>query len=373
MADQDDGANGGEGAKYHYQRIEAMIRDKISRKEILPGDRVESEYQLADRLGVHRFTVNKAVTNLVREGLLYRVKGKGTFVSEKLQHEVAGSQCIGIIFPSTVETLFSSWFSSQLLAGIRSATSLDVLIFGHELHSGGRGPSVDEISWDGVDGVVLLEVFSREYLSEVAGMDVPLVVVDYEVDDLGIDCVVLDNYEGGVMATRHLIEQGHRRIGMIGEPVDNPVPDPAWQFRRRGYDAALKDAGIELDERYFAGLRYRFASDRSKEVAALLEMDERPTAIFCADEELAFTTMRMADERGISVPGDLSIVAFGGSEACELSTPQLTTIRASFHHMGRVAVERLLDIKAGKGGDKRTVLPVELVVRSSTTPPAGGE
>ena len=365
---------GGSGPRYQYQRIEKMIRDRIERKEFLPGDRVDSEYQLADRLGVHRFTVNKAVGNLVREGLLYRVKGKGTFVSEKMQYETSGGKCVGVLFTNTMETLFTSWFYSQVLAGVRSGTSKDVLLFGASEHSKGGGPKLDDVSWDKVDGVILLEIFSREYLRAVAGRGVPFVIVDYEDQEMASDCIVMDNFDAGYVATRHLVELGHTRIAHVGEPEAGHLPpDPAWQDRRRGYEAALSEAGIAPEEKYFVPLPYRYASEKNEELNALLDLPDRPTAVYCVDDGLALLTIRLAEKRGIGVPGDLSVAGFGGSEASELSTPQLTTVRAAYHQMGRLAVERLAElIETGAEPGKRIVLPVELIVRGSTAGPPDG-
>jgi len=359
--------SGGSGAPYEYQRIENMLRDRIARKELLPGDRIESEYELAERLGVHRFTVNKAVSTLVREGLLYRVKGRGTFVTEKLLHEKAGSGCIGVLFTSTMETLFASWFNSQVLSGVRSATAKDVLLFGGGPHSKGRGPEFDKVAWDKVEGVVLLEIFSREYLRDVIARGVPLVVVDYEDPELDVDCVVLDNLDAGRIMTRHLVELGHRRIAHIGEGAGVELPDPAWQDRRRGWEEVLREAGLERRDEYFVPLKYRWASDRNEEIAALFRLDEPPTAVTCADDELAFTTMRIAAKMGLEIPGDFSIVGFGGSDASELTTPTLTTVRASYHQMGRVAMD-LLQKRIDSPGSRRSSprIPVELIVRDST-------
>jgi len=374
MAEDDQAQGGGVGEpRYQYQRIEKMIRDRVARKELLPGDQVESEYELAEKLGVHRFTVNKAVGNLVREGLLFRVKGKGTYVSEKMQLETAGEKSIGVLYTSSSEDLFTSHFNQEVIGGIRAGTGRDVLIFSSKEHSGGRGPDLNTVSWDKVDGMILFEVFAIEYLREVIDRGVPFVFVDNEHPDIEADCVVMDNYDAGYQTTKHLIDLGHRRIALANEPADVTLPDPAWQERGRGYEAALAEAGIEIEERYFAALPYRYASEKNEDIHAFFALDEPPTAVYCAGGDgIAITTIRIAEKYGLSVPADLSVAGFGGSQASEISTPQLTTVRASYHQMGRLAVERLIErIEKGAEPGKRIVLPVELVVRGSTgAPPA---
>lgn len=257
-------------------------------------------------------------------------------------------------------------FSAELLKGAASA----IRARGYELIVySGSGHGKDRSGWE------------RRYISRLGGtltdgiILVTPTVVDVEVDDtaplVAIDphtgpsslpSVHGDNLAGAMTATGHLLGLGHRRIGFL---AGRPDLESARQ-REQGYRDALAAAGIVVDDDLIRVGDYELES--SEEPARqLLTLDDRPTAVFAANDLSAIQTMRVARSLGLDVPGDVSVVGFDNIPESALVEPPLTTIDQSIQEMGRQAVELLIDLIEGTTDRPQQItLPTRLVVRQST-------
>ena len=196
---------------------------------------------------------------------------------------------------------------------------------------------------------------------------IPFVVFDPSgnpaLDDLSVQA---DNWMGGVIAIRHLLELGHKRIGIITGPQNAE----SAQARYSGYATALRRAGIQLDPELVAYGDYM--PERGYECACqLLDLPaaKRPTAIFACNDVTALNVYRAARQRGLSLPADLSVVGFDNVYPAQYLYPALTTISQPFDMIARKAVDMILDARAGSVADHYLILPTRLVVRESTTAP----
>jgi LacI family xylobiose transport system transcriptional regulator len=233
-------------------------------------------------------------------------------------------------------------------------------------------PDFDLRRWIGMvrkrqtDGIVL--VLSRANQEEITAVEellrVPLVLLDpVGQRDPRLSTVGATNWSGGVMATTHLLELGHERIGFIGGPLDTQCTLDRYE----GYLAAHRTFGVEPR----AGLAlfgdFLLSGGRTRG-AALLDLDERPTAIFAGSDLQAAGVYQAAAERGIRIPEDLSIVGFDDAPLCETMAPPLTTVRQPLDEMANEAVrlitEELTHPRGATG--TRIELATTLVVRGST-------
>jgi LacI family transcriptional regulator len=189
-----------------------------------------------------------------------------------------------------------------------------------------------------------------------------VVLVDEDVPGTRVPKVLVDNVEGGYLATRHLIDAGHRRIAHVTGPRD------LFTVRERleGYRRALAGAGISLDPTllHFGAYDRRFGHAAA---AALIAQQEAPTAVFAASDYIVAGILDALRERGLSVPSDLSIVGFDDMEFASLLMPPITTLRQSAGELGRTAVTLLVDMLNGRPPAPTLVhrLPVRLVERAS--------
>jgi DNA-binding LacI/PurR family transcriptional regulator len=200
---------------------------------------------------------------------------------------------------------------------------------------------------------------------------VPCVLIDAEHSSF--PSIAVDDVAGGEMATRHLVELGHRRVALIGDPP------PEFRFewsrdRTHGYERALASARIEVRSEYVReGTRLPHVA---RAVAAeLLSLPERPTAIFAASDTQAIGVLEAARALGIDVPRELSVVGFDDVEVA--AYVGLTTVRQPLLESGRRGANLLLDALTQRRQVRplRELLPLELVVRGTTGPapsPAAG-
>lgn len=225
-----------------------------------------------------------------------------------------------------------------------------------------------------LEAVLLVGVAPADMVTATRDAGLPVVLVDHRLPSLRVDAVVSDYLHAGLLATEHLIDAGHRCIAFIGGPlvagshVRNTIPtieDRAIGYRTACAYAELP-AGPELAES--CDLTPQGGYDA---VHRLLERGTEFSAIFCAGDRLASGVLRALHERGLDVPGDVSVVSVGDEYGSEQTMPPLSTVRVPKEVMGAMAVRRLLEIS----GDRRTnpvtiMAPVELVPRASVAPPS---
>lgn len=210
-----------------------------------------------------------------------------------------------------------------------------------------------------VDGLVLIggDVAARELATLCA--DLPTVVVARQLAHERLHCIHADNVAGGDLATRHLIEHGHRQIAMI-RGIDHH-PDAIDRFT--GYRKALAAAGIELDPELVCEGDFSAASG-VRAVDALIASDRRFSAVFAANDMTAFGARLALHRHGRRVPQDVSLVGFDDQAEAAFVTPPLTTVRQPAIEMGEQASRGLLALIAGEPFEPRP-LEVELQVRES--------
>jgi LacI family transcriptional regulator len=226
---------------------------------------------------------------------------------------------------------------------------------------------LDRLMHGTTDGAVLmLPEESNAELRALQETGYPFVVVDPRVQlDQGIPAVSASNASGARAGVEHLLSLGHRRIGAILGPPD-------WMAtteRLNGYRSALATAGVLPAPDLVVESDFSIESGEAA-AASLLDLPERPTAIFGFNDNVAIGALRAAQARGLTVPDDLSLVGFDDSEQSGLVTPALTTVRQPLAEMGRMAVSLLLRLLDRQRVEAMNIeLATRLVVRESTAAP----
>jgi LacI family transcriptional regulator len=257
-------------------------------------------------------------------------------------------------------------FSTELLKGAGDAirgSGFELVVYS----AGGR--AVDHEGWE------------RRYLSRLSGtlvdgtvlvtptvVDVhygaPVVAVDPHTGPSHLPTIDSDNLHGARLATEHLLSLGHRRIAMIAGRRDLQ----SAQLREQGYRQALEVAGVPVDDDLIQVGSYDPAFSL-KPARQLLTRDDRPTAVFAANDLSALATLETADELGLRVPEDLSVVGFDNIPESALAKPPLTTVEQPIRQMGYRAIETLIALIRGEDPESMHVtLATSLVVRQSTGP-----
>lgn len=259
-------------------------------------------------------------------------------------------------------------FSAEVLKGVASAlhgTRFDLLASTGSSHQdlpGWERDSLLRLRDARVEGAILVTP-----ASVIGDPGLPLVVVDPLTAQTELHSVGSDDFGGAVLAVRHLIESGHRRIGFVAGR-----PDLESSHRREaGYRRALAEAGLAYDPGLVRVGCYRH---ETSVVAAteLLGRADPPTAVFAANDVSAIAVIEVARGLGIAVPEALSVVGFDDVPEASRLVPALSTVRQPMHKVGRAAVRMLLALIDGRPVPERQLqLRTRLVLRGSTAAPGG--
>lgn len=216
----------------------------------------------------------------------------------------------------------------------------------------------------GVDGVMLMGIrLDDPYLNEIIASDIACILIDIPLKGPNVGFVTSDNVGGAYAATRHLLENGHRKIGFINGHHQAHVSIQ----RLEGYTQALKEYGIAVASDLLAD--GSFSENGGKEAAYQL-LSRRPdaTAVFCASDLMALGAIQAIRGLGMQIPGDISIVGFDNINLTEYCTPTLTTIHQNKYELGYQAAQMLIDLLEGRKVMPQLTLPTQLVRRESVRP-----
>ena len=356
------------------EQLSDVLRTEIEEGRFGPGHRIDPERRLAQRWGVARLTVTKALDALVKEGLLERRPGRGTFVKPGVEEKeapprgVATIRRLGLCFLDLYEAThpyFAKLTKSlaQHCAEEGQEFSLFTIQPG-DLYYRRSNPLSQGLRTGIVDGLLVAGRMRIEDILALKRSGIPFVWINHEISGEDIPAVLVDYAWGAFRAVRHLIGIGHKRIGLILGTRHNR----ATSGSRTGYELAFEAAGLDVREALVT--RGRFDSETGYRGAlSLLRGDDPPTAIFAVDDIIATGVLRAAHELGRSVPGDLSVVGYGNFfESCDTQVG-LTTLDTHLDQVARAAAKLLGQVAERKRGD--VVIKPDLVVRESTAPPGG--
>jgi DNA-binding LacI/PurR family transcriptional regulator len=228
---------------------------------------------------------------------------------------------------------------------------------------------VNHISTRGTRGVILLlSQLTASQRRELRSRRLPFVVID-PASDPGPDVssVGTTNWSGGLVATRHLIELGHRRIAIVA----GQSALLSSRARLDGFRAALETAGLQVHEELVRWGDFRVPGGY-EQGKALLALADPPTAVFASNDQQAYGVIEAAREAGLRVPQQLSVVGFDDLPISRWFSPPLTTVRQPLDEMAALAVRVLLDAEDGNSPVTRYELATDLIVRESTAPPQAG-
>lgn len=300
-----------------------------------------------------RYGVAKETVELV-QGVIEEMGYAGNLSASSLRMQQ--TNVLGILVASFEP------FSAELLKGAAAAAEGS----GYELlaHSGGDTHGWERRSLARLGGTLIAGAVLVTPTVLDARTVVPVVAIDPHYGPNRLPTIDADSFTGAEQATDHLISLGHRRIAFLGGRSEL---DSA-HLREAGYRNAMAEAGIPVDQALVRETRY--VPDRAAEITReLLLMEDRPTAIFAANDITAMRAMEVAQEFGLSVPQDLSIVGFDDVPEASLVSPSLTTVRQPMQSMGAAAMTMLLDLINGVEREPHVRMSTELVVRGTTTEP----
>jgi LacI family transcriptional regulator len=316
--------------------------------------------------GVSAATVSRAISQpgLLSQETLARVRA----AAERLGYQpdaaaralASGkSMTIGAVMPTLDNAIFSK--ALQMMQATLAAEGYQLLVASHDYSMAAEAVAVRALLSRGVDGLILVGAQrAAETSAMLAGTDIPLVFT--WCAPAGSAAVIVDNALAGALVARHLLDLGHRRIGVITGSVKF---NDRQRARLAGVRAALEAAKLPLPPSLICEEATTFAGGRMG-CAKLLELRHPPTAIIGGIDLIAIGCTVEAQARGLSVPEELSVAGIDDLDMSAHVSPSLTTVHIPTAAIGARAAEKLVAMLRGHCGDAATCLPVDLVIRRST-------
>ncbi|MFE5322952.1 GntR family transcriptional regulator [Paenibacillus sp. NPDC056579] len=352
-----------------YMILKQEILTWLHSGRLKPDDQMPTENEIADQFQMSRQTVRQTFGVLEQEGWIYRIQGKGTFVSSPQSGpKLQDVQTIGVI-----TTYISDYIFPHIVRGAESALrsrGYRMLLSSTDNDKVKEKESLHMMMSQPLSGLIIEPTKSAEgnpnldYFLSLCYKDIPYLMINESYPELSCPYIKVDDEAGGYKAAEHLIKLGHRRIAGFFK-----IDDLQGVNRLKGFMRAHQEHKVPLVPETV--IRYTTEEKAIKPFetayAMLKQEDTRPTAMVCYNDELAVHLLEAVRQAGLSVPGDLSIVGFDDSTLAVATEVKLTTLTHPKMEMGAMAAQLLMDlIEQKKGTASHHVYDPELVIREST-------
>jgi len=324
-------------------------------------------FDVANEARVSYATVSRVINNKdhvsaeKRERVLRAMAKLGYVVNMQARSLAGGSSHVVGLLVNYV----SSDYVVEILRGIDAAlqaNQYDLVMYSAHTQYSKESTYVTRLTRHLADGLLLvLPQQTQTYLDTLHQRRFPHVLVDYLSDGEQAPSVATTNFRGAYEATAHLLQLGHRRIGLITGDLETGCA----RQRLEGYKAALKDYHVLADPQLIYNGLF-FQPQGYQGAHHLLGLPDPPTAIFACNDHMAFGVMEAARERGLHLPEDLSVVGFDDIPQASYVHPALTTVCQPLEEMGRSAAQLLLKYITHPDAEiERIELPTRLIIRES--------
>ena len=353
-----------------YVQIKKYLKQEIISEKLQRDQRCPSEWELARKFKVSRVTSRAAINELVVEGLLYRVQGKGTFVCGKGKSlaPTGNSSKVNNIGLVVVSRDITHPYYVLLLKGIDSAiqkSGYNLMYSSMEIKYGET-----ELEWNfplfvqeqNVGGLIVSGAGASKVAPVVQRMGIPAVFHGrFSGNNSEYHCVGIDNVKVGSQVAKHLLSMGHRSIGMVNGP-----PYHGFAERLQGFKGVLEEEGLQVDPKHF-----RECDDQQEKQGYFAmreifgERNGLPTAIFCGNDNIAMGVMQAILEKGLKIPEDISLIGVDNLQLRLGKGLMLTTVDPMEIQIGETMVTKLLDLIQGKKPQKETIIPTRIIERET--------
>lgn len=327
-------------------------------------------HDIARELNISASTVSRALNNNPRISLKTKEKIKAVADSMGYRPNILASNLrnkksntIGIVVP-----LINRHFFSSVISGVEDVAynaGYNVIISQSNDLASKEIDIVHSMLTNRVDGLIIsiaMQTNTYDHLKFFMNKQIPLVFFDRAVPEIETDKILVDDYNGGFMATQHLINQRYKRIGHLAGPQNLMI----YLDRKNGYIAALKQNGIMYDESLVLE-NMLTSEDGSIAAQQFMNLQNPPDAIFCGNDTTALSSMIYLRDKGFRLPEDIGIIGFSNEPFSDVVSPSISTIVQPGFEMGQKAAEMIiLKINNKKRIYQTIILATELIIRESS-------
>ncbi|PWU67279.1 GntR family transcriptional regulator [Gracilibacillus dipsosauri] len=335
-----------------YQQVYRSIKHDIINGKFKPGDRIPSEKDLAEQFQVSRITSKKAIEKLMIEGLVYRQRGKGTFVSDKDKHspdhkKPSKKPLFGLIMTS-LDASFGNELVTSLLQGPEESHNFILRVSLGIPENEKR--IIQELRELGVDGIAIAPAHSEHYNSEILKMVVnkfPLVLIDRSIKGIGVTTVSTDNEAAAQMGVNYLFQLGHEHIAIL---MPSNYKTTSIEDRITGIVQAYAENNLIVDRQLWyseihSTLPYPLSA-KSEDVERIkhhIQSHPKITAIFALEYNIALLAKKAVEELYLQVPNDISIICFDSTPFSDMES-NFTHLKQNEQKLGKMTTKRLIDM-----------------------------
>jgi GntR family transcriptional regulator, arabinose operon transcriptional repressor len=351
-----------------YIQVKQELLSWIHAGKYQADEQFPSEYEIVESFKVSRQTVRQALGELEKEGWLYKVQGKGTFVSSARQREVREYKSIGLL-----TTYMTDYIFPHIARGVEASLrdkGYSLLLSSTDNDKAKERESLGMLLNQPLAGLIIEPTKSAnpnknlDYYLNITNKDIPYVMINAGYVDVECPVLRVDDEQGAFLATEHLIHSGHRHIAGIFKD-----DDLQGLYRQKGFIKAHQTYKVKVDPAAI----FRFETENKNEMVAKLvkycvkSSEQRPTAIVCYNDSIALIIVEQLRQHKLRVPEDISLVGFDDAPLAVASEVKLTTIVHPKEQMGTDAAEMLMEMiaKPYQEVPDKTYAP-ELIIREST-------
>lgn len=342
-------------------QLRSILSGEIERGEYGHGGKLPSERALAERFGVSRTSVRECLNILVKDRLLVRIVGKGTFVAteDNLPPGQLASH-LAFLIGENIFQFVQPGYNRILLGAEQTCRLSGYRLLFHSVPDEETDPKPD-----GISGCLVAGGLRKKSLERILEWGVPVVLTDLIVD--GSTSAVGPDYASGTrQALEYLVGLGHRKLGFVGFPNSEKY-QTFWQ--------TLEQLELRYNPHWVQFLQLPDVEPGIlagfHAMQAMIAGGSLPTAVLATNDLVAMGAMEALKLAGIEVPEHVSIIGY--DDLGRDRNPPLTTIRSYPEEVGRIAARMLIEQLEGEPAPSRVAVPTELLVRGSTAPPAKKE
>ncbi|MBU3161004.1 GntR family transcriptional regulator [Clostridium frigoris] len=358
--------------KHKYEEVIEKIIDWAMTEKYKPNDKLPTESELMSLFNVSRHTVRRAISDLNAQQYVYRIQGSGIYLSDWKQNSIhlKKNKNVGVltthisnyIFPDIIRGIESTLYA-QSYSLLLSSTSNNIML---------ENSNLKNLLAHEIDGLILeptksaYQIHNLEYLNNILSKNIPIVMINASYNEINVPSLRVNDFKGGKIATQHLIALGHTNITGIFK-----VDDSQGIHRMNGFiTECQKNEVPPSTNQILTYLSEEVETILPQRIENLLKSGNRPTGIFCYNDEIAYMVLSIASKLKIKIPNDLSIIGFDDSMLSEIMDPKLTSITHPKEQMGKDAANLIIKlINNNNEFDNSDSILYEpsLVIRNSTT------
>lgn len=351
--------------KPKYIELAEWIKKRIESRELLPGDKLNSENELSEMFALSRQTVRHAIGVLEDEGVVSRIRGSGTYINDNRRSVLENKTRIAVvttyvdsyIFPRTIQGIENGLFENGF--------SVQIAFTNNQLERE-RTILNDIISRDDVAGLIIEATKSGlpnpnlPLYRTLMKRGIPIVFINSFYPQLMLPHVTLNDRLSAEAAANYLLEAGHRRIGALLK-----FDDGQGHLRYQGYVDAMRRAGLSAGDNGVVWVDTYGEQHLEDYKIQILKGFMDCTAVFCYNDKIAFGLVKLLEEEGIRVPEDISLISIDDSQLAQLADVKLTSVHHPTDRLGARAAENLIALIKTPAFDANFEFPPEIVERDS--------